>query len=269
VKIAAAVLSITAFAGGCREAIERNLIYFPVRALVADPSRVGLPFRELVFEAQDGVRLHGWLVPGRVDTVLLWCHGNAGNISHRLENIRLFADELGIGVFIFDYRGYGKSEGVPTEAGLVADAHAARATLLREGVPSHRVVYFGRSLGAAVAIDLALAHPPAALILESPFLSVAAMANRTLPGAGYLMRTRWDSLAKIPRVRAPLLVLHGEADEVVPFAHGRDLFQAAPEPKSFYTIRGAHHNDTYLAGREYWEAWRNFLRARVPLGTRP
>jgi uncharacterized protein len=268
VKIAAAILSLTALAGGCREAIERNLIYFPIRDLVGDPSRVGLPFRELVFTALDGVQLHGWLVPGRVDTVLLWCHGNAGNISHRLDNIRLFADELGIGVFIFDYRGYGKSEGVPTEAGLVADTHAALAALRREGVPAERIVYFGRSLGAAVAIDLALAHPPVALVLESPFLSVAAMANRTLPGAGYLIRTRWDSLAKIPRVRAPLLVLHGDADEIVPFTHGQQLFAAAPEPKRFYAIRGAQHNDTYLAGRDYWEAWRSFLRPLVPIGTR-
>jgi uncharacterized protein len=268
VKIAAAVLSITTLVGGCREAIERSLIYYPVRNLVGDPSRVGLSFRDVVFEADDGVRLHGWLVPGRVDTVLLWCHGNAGNISHRLENIRLFADELGVGVFIFDYRGYGRSEGAPTEAGLIADAHAARGALLREGTPSHRIVYFGRSLGAAVAINLALEHPPVALVLESPFSSVAAMANRTLPGAGYLMRTQWDSLAKIPQVRAPLLILHGDADEVVPFAHGRELFAAASPPKSFHAIRNARHNDTYLAGKDYWEAWRRFLSVHVPLAAR-
>jgi fermentation-respiration switch protein FrsA (DUF1100 family) len=265
-RIAAGVLSVASLATGCRDSIERGLIYYPVRELAGDPGRVGLTFRDVSFRAADGVRLHGWLVPGRVATTLLWCHGNAGNISHRLENIRLFVDELGVGVFIFDYRGYGRSEGAPTEPGLVQDALAARAALLGQGgVASNRIVYFGRSLGAAVALDLALAHPPEALVLETPFLSVRAMANRTLPGSGYLFRTQWDSLVKIPRLRAPLLILHGDADEVVPYAHGRDLFAAAPEPKAFYTIAGAHHNDTYLAGPAYWDAWRRFLGARVPL----
>lgn len=264
-RLAVTLLSIATLLSGCRESLERGFIYYPVRELVGDPSSVRLAFRDLAFEAKDGTRLHGWLVPGPTPTTLLWCHGNAGNISHRLENIRLFVDQLGVGVFIFDYRGYGKSAGVPTEAGLVSDALAAREALIRAGVAPERIVYFGRSLGAAVAIDLALAHPPRALILESPFLSVKAMANRTLPGSGYLFRTRWDSAPKIPGVRAPLMILHGDADEIVPYAHGRALFDAAPEPKTFYAIRGAHHNDTYIAGGpEYWSAWRRFLGSLPP-----
>jgi len=259
-RLACALVSLAALTAGCRDAFERSFIYFPTRALAGDPAHVGLAFRDLGFTAEDGVRLHGWLVPGRYPTTVLWCHGNAGNIGDRLENIRLFADELGVGVFIFDYRGYGRSEGVPTEAGLVRDALAARGALLREGVAFEHVIYFGRSLGAAVAVDLALAHPPRALVLESPFLSIQAMADRTVPFAGTLFRTRWDSLAKAPRLRAPLLVLHGDADEVVPFEQGRALFVAAPEPKWFATVAGAHHNDTYLGGPPYWDAWRRFLR---------
>jgi fermentation-respiration switch protein FrsA (DUF1100 family) len=258
-RLAMALLSVATLATGCRESFERGLIYYPIRPLAGDPASVGLPFRDLVFEAADGVRLHGWLVPGRGRTTILWCHGNAGNISHRLENLRLLVDRLGVGVAIFDYRGYGQSGGTPSEAGLVRDALAARAAVVREGVPPDAIVYFGRSLGAAVAVDLALAHPPPALVLESPFLSVQAMANRTLPGSGYLFRTRWDSLAKIPRVRSPLLVLHGDADTIVPIAHGRALFAAAPEPKTFFTIAGRDHNDTFLAGPDYWNAWQRFL----------
>jgi fermentation-respiration switch protein FrsA (DUF1100 family) len=255
-----ALAALVGLSAGCRESVERGFIYHPVATLAGDPSRVGIAFRDLWFTSDDGVRLHGWLVPGRQPTTLLWCHGNAGNISHRLDNIRLIADELGVGVFIFDYRGYGRSEGVPSEAGLARDARAARAALLAAGVKPEHIVYFGRSLGAAVALDLALAHPPPALILESPFLSITAMANHVLPGAGYLVRTRWDSAARIEALQAPLLVLHGDADEVVPFAQGRALYERAPLPKMFHTISGARHNDTYLAGRRYWDAWRSFLR---------
>ncbi len=255
------VLAIGLLALGCREALERALIYVPIRELTGTPASLGLAYRDVWFHAEDGVRLHGWLIPGDRTMTLLWCHGNAGNISHRLDNIREIHHRLGIGVFIFDYRGYGRSEGTPTEDGLYRDARAAREALIRDlGIPPERIVYFGRSLGGAVALDLALAHPPPGLILESPFLSVRAMANRTLPGSGFLFKSRFDSLARIGRLREPLLILHGDADEVVPYEHGRRLYEAASEPKAFYTIGRAHHNDTYLVGGSgYWEAWQRFL----------
>jgi len=254
------VVGIGLFLSGFRESIAGALIYCPSRDLVGTPAVLGLGYRDVWFHAEDGVRLHGWLVPGRLPVTLLWCHGNAGNISHRLDNIREIQRRLGIGVFIFDYRGYGRSEGHPTEPGLYRDARAARAALLREGVATERIVYFGRSLGAAVTLELALSKPPPALILESPFLSVPAMANQTLPGSGYLFKTRYDSLEKIRAVRARTLILHGDADEVVPYEHGRRLFAAAPEPKVFHTIRGARHNDTYVAGGDdYWAAWARLL----------
>lgn len=253
----AALATVTA---GCRDSMERRFIYYPSRALAADPSSVALAFRDVAFTAADGVRLHAWLIPGRTPTTLLYSHGNAGNIADRLDIARLLTDQLGVGLFMYDYRGYGRSEGAPSEEGLVRDALAARAALLREGVAPEHVVYYGRSLGAAVTVDLALAHPPRAIVLESPFTSVRAMANAVLPGAGYLFRTRWDSLAKVPHLAAPLLVLHGDADEVVPFTQGRTLFAAAPEPKTFFTIRGGRHYEMDARWSEYWAAWRAFLR---------
>ena len=189
-----------------------------------------------------------------------------GNIAGRVGIARMLVDGLGVGVFMYDYRGYGRSEGTPSEAGLVSDALGARAALLREGVAPDDIVYFGRSLGAAVTVDLALAHPPRGVVLESPFASVRTMANRVLPGAGFLFRTRWDSVAKIRDLRAPLLVLHGDADETIPVAQGLAVFAAAPEPKKFFTIRGGRHYDMDAAWAEYWAAWRTFL-AGLPAST--
>ena len=260
-----ALLALASVTAGCRESIEARFIYFPSRTLDADPSSVGLAFRDVRFTADDGVQLHGWLIPGRTPTTLLYSHGNAGNIGRRVSIARLLVDQLGVGVFLYDYRGYGQSEGAPSEAGLVSDALGARAALLREGVAEDDIVDFGRSLGAAVTVDLALAHPPRAVVLEAPFASARAMAATVLPGAGWLMKTRWDSLAKIGRLRAPLLVMHGDADEVIPYTQGRAVFAAAPEPKTFFTIRGGRHYDMNVGWSEYWAAWRTFLAGvRVP-----
>lgn len=254
---------------GCGSAVERSLIYYPTRRLEATPGDYGLPFEDVRPTAEDGVRLHGWYVPGRRPVTVLWCHGNAGNISHRLENLRLLRERLGVGTLLFDYRGYGASDGTPSEVGTYRDARAFRAWLRARTPGESLVVYFGRSLGAAVAVQLAAEDPPSALILETPFTSVRAMANGTLPGAGYLFRTRYDTLRGVAEVRAPLLVLHGDADEVVPFHHGRAVFEAAREPKRFVRIPGARHDDTYLVGgAPYWEAWESFLAAHVP-GWRP
>jgi hypothetical protein len=245
--------------------IERSFIYFPERELIGNPTDFGLAFDDAYFAASDGVRLHGWFVPGESDVTWLWCHGNAGNISHRLENLRLLHDELEVKVFIFDYRGYGRSEGAPSEQGTYRDAEAALAYVLsRPDVDAEHIVYFGRSLGAAVAVELATRRPPFALILESPLPSIAELARHHYPflPAGRLLRTKYDSLSKIGNVHVPLLVLHGDQDEVIPFQSGRKLFEAADEPKRFYTIRGAGHNDTYIVGgREYFQALREFVES--------
>lgn len=244
--------------------IEHHFIYFPLRELESDPSDLGLPFDEVYFVTQDGVRLHGWFVPGESDLTWLWCHGNAGNISHRLENLALLHQELGISIFLFDYRGYGRSEGRPSEKGTYLDAEAALAYLHSRGdVNKDRIIYFGRSLGAAVAVEMATRQAPAALILESPFPSVPYMARRLYPFLPVwpLLRTRYDSLSKIGEVQAPLLVLHGGSDDIVPIEAGRKLFEAAREPKEFYVISGAGHNDTYLVGgQDYFDEMRRFIQ---------
>jgi uncharacterized protein len=252
---------------GCR--VDKAFIFFPSREIEATPESVGLGYEDVYFKTADGVRLNGWFVPAtgsapEPQAVMIWFHGNAGNISHRLDNLRRFHDELGVSVFLFDYREYGRSEGSVSEEGTYRDAEAALGYLTsRTGLNAGRLVYFGRSLGAAVAIDLALKAPPRALILESPMTSIRDMARAVLPylPTGFLIRTEYDSLSKIEKVRAPLLILHGDRDEVVPIEQGRRLFGAAHPPKEFYAIPGASHNDTYfIGGGRYWETWRKFLR---------
>jgi fermentation-respiration switch protein FrsA (DUF1100 family) len=247
--------------------IDRHLIYYPERELIASPADVGLAFDDVFLTASDGTRLHGWYVSGPGPATLIWFHGNGGNISHRVDNILLLNRRLGVSVFIFDYRGYGRSEGKPSEKGLYLDAEAAIEYLVKErGLdPGTDLVMFGRSLGAAVAVEMAVRHRSRAVVLESGFTSVRAMASRSYPflPSGLLVRlveARFDSLSKMPKVRDPVLVLHGDRDPLVPFEQGRELFEAANEPKRFYRIRGAAHNDTYQVGGEpYFEALREFV----------
>ncbi len=252
--------------------LEKYVIYVPDRTIEMTPQHEGLAFEDVWFPATDGVRLHGWLVPApEARFTLLWFHGNAGNISHRVDNIKDLHRYLGRpllpNIFIFDYRGYGKSAGSHSDLSEEATYRDADGVLAyirgRPDLARTRLIYFGRSLGAAIAVEAARRHPPAGLILETPFTSIKDMARVTLPflPLGSLLRTRYDSLSKIPEIRAPLLVLHGDRDDVVPYEQGRRLFEAANQPKTFYTIRGAHHNDTYIVGdRPYFEAWARFLR---------
>lgn len=242
---------------------EKHFIYFPSRAHEVTPKALGLAFEDLTLTTDDGVRLHAWFlpVPNPRWTVLV-SHGNGGNISHRLDRALLLQARLGASVLLYDYRGYGRSEGSPDEAGTYRDARAAYQWLVRDRKTRvDRLVLFGESLGSAVALDLALSEPAAALVLEAPFTSVPDMARTTVffPLAPFV-RTRYDNLAKVNRLRMPLLVLHGDHDGIVPFALGRRLFDAAPEPKRFYAIPGADHNDSYLVGAEpYWKAIASFL----------
>ncbi|OGR33672.1 MAG: hypothetical protein A2091_09085 [Desulfuromonadales bacterium GWD2_61_12] len=245
--------------------MEHRYVYFPDRNLVATPALFDLPYEEVVFAAADGVRLHGWYLPGATAApLILFCQGNAGNVSYNLENLAHFR-RLGAGVFIFDYRGYGRSEGRASEAGTYADARGALAWLEGRGLPRSRMLYFGRSLGAAVALQLAIEAPPAGLVLETPFTSLAALGRRHYPLLhflfGWLLDARYDNLAKIGEVHVPLLLFQGDRDTIVPEAMARQLFDRANPPKRFYLIRGADHNDTYdVGGAPYWEAWRRFLR---------
>ncbi len=244
-------------------AMEQHFIYFPETRLYATPAAAGLEFENIWFASGDE-RIHGWLVPGDPEKPLvLFCHGNAGNISHRIENIDLF-NRLGLSVFIFDYRGYGKSSGKSSEEGTYQDALGALGFLESRGYKPEAMIYFGRSVGAAVALQLALEVPPGALVLESPFTSIRAMGWHHNPllwiMAGWALGPRYDNLDKIERVKVPLLIFQGSADTIVPPKMSKELFERANEPKTFHLIRGANHNDTYdVGGSDYWDAWKDFL----------
>jgi len=244
--------------------LDRMFIYHPQPWVERDWARASrLPLEDVWFRAADGPRLFGWYVeaPGAAAT-LLWCHGNAGNIIHRLENLGLL-HHLGLSVFLFDYRGYGRSEGSPSEEGLYRDAEAA-ARHLREvrQVPPGRLILFGRSLGGAVAGDLAAKQPAAGLILESAFPSVAAVAKLMYGGLPMhlFLQARFDLAERLGRVSIPVLVIHGDQDELIPAELGREVFAAAREPKQFYLVRGAGHNDLYhVGGAAYFERLGRFV----------
>jgi fermentation-respiration switch protein FrsA (DUF1100 family) len=251
--------------------LERFVIYFPERALEATPRAEGLDYADVRFPASDGVMLHGWLVPAPgARFTLIWFHGNAGNISHRVNNIGYLHRLLRVNIFIFDYRGYGQSAGGYSdlsEEATYRDAEGAlRAVRARPEVAGTRLVYFGRSLGSAVAVEAARREEPAGLILETPFTSIRDMARTHYPFLPRLfLQTEYDSLAKIPAIRVPLLIVHGDRDEIVPLDHSQRLFAAANEPKTYYLIPGAHHNDTYIVGGDaYFAAVGRFLESLAP-----
>jgi fermentation-respiration switch protein FrsA (DUF1100 family) len=262
-------------------AFEDKLIYFPtkypdglwtVRESCVREGEIVPRIEDCHFTAGDGVRLHGWLCtperceggvgkPLKTDSVLLWFHGNAGNINYRYDMLRAMI-ELPVKIFIIDYRGYGKSEGKPTEPGLYMDARAAWDYLVDERrVPADNIIIFGKSLGGAPAIDLAAKVEPAGLVVQSSFTSAGDMAATLLPFLPrFFLHTKMDSLSKISGVRCPKLFIHSRQDEVVPYDLGRRLYEAAPEPKEFYEVKGAPHNSTYIVGgKPYFEALRRFI----------
>ena len=246
--------------------LERYLIYFPAKALDGAPADYGLDAEELALRAADSTRLHGWWIRGRSTRALLWYHGNAGNISHRLDNARLLVEHFGLSILLADYRGYGRSVGSPDEAGLYLDGLAIYDAAAARGYAAEQLVVFGRSLGAAVAIEVARTRPVGAVILESPFRSAPALARSVYPFVpSFLVRTQFDNEGKIGAITAPILVLHGDRDEIVPIAHGQTLFSLATAPKRFFTIHGATHNDTYVVGGQpYLDAWHDFLSLTAP-----
>ena len=219
------------------------------------------------FVSADGVNLHGWFAEANQPrAVVLYMHGNGGNLTLCRDTLRMFHDQLNASILVFDYRGYGRSEGTPSEAGVLADARAARRWLAsRAGVAEGDIVLVGHSLGGGVAVDLAANDGARGLVLENTFTSLPGVAQSHFPLVPFrsLMHCRLNSLAKIPSYHGPVLVKHGDADEIVPFALGNKLFAAANEPKQFITIPGGRHNDP--ATREYVAALDGFLNS---LGSR-
>ncbi len=237
-------------------------VYFPTSALVTDPAAHGMAYEDVWLGTSDEVRLHGWFVPADEPRgTLLFLHGNAGNISHRIDSIRIFR-ELGLSVLIIDYRGYGQSEGAPTEAGTYRDAEAALAYLRSErGIAADEVVVFGRSLGSAIAARLAATETVGALILESAFTRAVDLAADLMPWlpVRWILRFEYDTLDAVKSIHVPLLVIHSVGDEIVPFHHGRRIFETANEPKRFLEIQGGH-NDGFLRSKAaYIEGLSAFL----------
>jgi fermentation-respiration switch protein FrsA (DUF1100 family) len=243
---------------------EEKLIFIPTSAS-KDWQEGGEGVEDAWFEAADGTKLHGWYLehdsPG---AIVLFAHGNAGNISHRGPVIRGLRDRLGVSVLVFDYRGYGKSEGKPNEAGVLADARAARRWLAgRAGVAEQEIVLLGRSIGGGVVVDLAAADGARGLILENAFSSVPDVAATIYPWfpVRWVMRTRLDAASKIGKYEGPLLQTHAGSDSMIPIALGRKLFERANEPKTWITFEGMDHNDPHPV--EYDRELEKFL-AELP-----
>jgi len=242
-----------------------RLFFFPTSTLVTTPDRHGLAYEDVELFTGDGVELHGWFVPApEARATLLFFHGNGGNVSHRIDSLRIF-HELGLSVFILSYRGYGRSGGRPGETGIRLDATAAWRYLLdQRRIPASQIVVFGRSLGAAVATELAVRETPGAVILESPFTSAADLGAEVYPWLPVrrLIRHEYEVLSRVDGIDSPVLVVHSRDDEIVPFEHGRRIADAAGAP--LLELRGGH-NDAFLRSRaEYLRGLREFLDPLFP-----
>jgi fermentation-respiration switch protein FrsA (DUF1100 family) len=235
-----------------------RFIFFPTRYPAGEwdrRKRARIPVDEVEFTIADGTRLVAWHARAKQERcTFLYFHGNAGNIADRLDVLEALA-EIGVSTFAVDYRGYGKSAGTPSGPGILADADGAWAHLtLRMGVPANRVVLFGKSLGGACAIDLAYRVPAKGLVVQSAFTSISDVAARVMPlfPAKWFLRENMNSVMKIGAAKCPTLVVHSKDDEIVPFAHGAKLFEAAPDPKWFAEYSGVGHNELIAVRRAEW-----------------
>lgn len=248
---------------------QSSLIYYPNvpgRTLTATPQQIGLAFEDVELLTEDRLRLHGWFVPSvNARGTLLFFHGNAGNISHRLDSIAVF-NRMNLNVFIFDYRGYGQSQGRVTESGTYLDAEAAWSYLVEtRDIDASKIIVFGRSLGSSIAARLASRHEPAVLILESGFSSVPSMAQRLYPflPVKWLSKFSYDTRQYVSSINCPLLVVHSKNDDIIPYAEGRLVFDAAPADKQFLEIRGGHNDGFIVTGQAYVDGLNGFIGNRL------
>jgi len=258
---------VLALVAGGLYVMQPAMVFLPSRELAATPAKWDLEYEDVWLQTEEGVRLHGWYLPyPGARRVLLFFHGNAGNISHRQASLEIF-HRLGLNVLILDYRGYGRSEGRPSEAGLYEDARAAWDYLLEvRGVAPSDIVLFGRSLGGAVAAELASRVQPGALILESTFSSARDLAREIYPLLSWLIvrRFEFDTAARLRTVSCPVQVVHSRDDEIIPFALGLRVFEAAREPKAFHELRGDHNGGFLLSQPGYEGALAGFLSDQLP-----
>jgi fermentation-respiration switch protein FrsA (DUF1100 family) len=244
---------------------ERRQVYQPLRALASEASALGRPYEEVFFQATDGVRLHAWFFPVAPNSAnhrfaVVFSHGNGGNLSHRLGTYELLLD-LGVNVLAYDYRGYGRSQGKPSEAGTYLDAQAAYAWLRNRGFAAGHILAYGESLGGAIAAELALREPVGGLILQSAFTSLPAVGAELFPflPVRWLASIHYDTRAKLPRVRVPVLILHGRADSLVPFHQAEENFAAANAPKRFCALDLDHNDPLEWDAARFKQALLEFL----------
>ena len=222
-----------------------QMVYHPIRDFLHTPKDLGLTYEDVYLPSTQGRKIHAWYVPcQKARATVLYCHGNAGNISHRISHVKIFHD-LSLSLLIFDYQGFGKSQGKPTEKGTYEDSRAAWDFLTQDqGVEPEDIIIFGKSLGGAIAIELATQVKPGALFVDSSFTSTQDVAKAHYPWVpGFLLnKYSYDSISRVSRVQAPVCFFHSQKDEVIPYAQGEALYKAAPFPKAFVEISGAHNN---------------------------
>ncbi len=247
--------------------LQSRLIYYPnlpSRQVTHTPADIGLDYESVTLRSEGGIKLDGWYVPSSADRgSVLFLHGNAGNIGHRLDSLGIF-HRLGYSTLIFDYRGYGRSEGRMSEQGSYQDAIAAWRYLVEQrNVPGKEIVVFGRSLGGSIASWLAVRHRPKGLIVESAFTSVPDFAASLYPiyPARLLSRFSYDTRAYLQQVDCPVLVVHSEQDEIIPYRHGRRLYASASEPKQMLTLQGGHNDGFLASGQRYVDGLQGFLES--------
>ena len=267
-NLANLIMVLALFAFGCDGT---RFIFSSSKDLLSTPEDMGLNYEEVWLDTRDGIQLHGWFVPGKPGMPLaLFCHGNAANISHRVDNLKYF-NEIGLSTFIFDYRGFGKSRGQPIrEEDLYMDARSALDYLRTRGWSPSRIIYYGRSMGAAVSLQMGLETPPAVVVLECGFTSMSDIAWHTAPVTyaliGWLaIDAKFDNLNKIEKLSTPVIIFQGDQDNIVPKKMAERLFQRAKEPKALYVIPGGGHSDLFqVGGEKYRNAWMDLIRRWAP-----
>lgn len=241
--------------------VQESFIYFPHKGLTSSPEDMHLKYEDVYLTTADGVKIHGWFIPAdNAEMTILYCHGNAGNISHRLDTINIY-HELGVNFFIFDYRGYGNSEGSISEAGSYKDVDAAWKYLREtKKIPADRIIIMGRSLGGAVAANLATRTKPTAFICEEAFTSIPDMAAKMYPvyPIRLMTRVKYPTIDYIKKIACPKMIVHSVEDDIIPYSHGERLFNEAMEPKQFLKLTGSH-NDCFFVSMNYIPEMKEFI----------
>ena len=253
--------SLLSFFGAPIEWLKNSLVFHPNRRVDISPADYGFVYEDVWFGGPDGRLLHGWYLPGAGEAMFVWFHGNAGNIGNRLDHARLLSDQLGVGHFLFDYQGYGKSKGEATLPGFLADSRAAIAVVKEKGwANGKQLVYIGESLGCAAVVTAGIEQPPDRAILLAPFYSLRAMGKRILPPLAFVVDKDLNTARMISQFQSPLLVIHGTQDSTIPYQQGKDLYELANQPKVFHTVHDGGHTDLHLVGGdEYFRVIGEFL----------